>query len=94
MNEKFISNNVMEQIVDCKLKGLMELSKMCTCERCRADVRALALNDLPPRYVVTRVGEVMTQCELLTLQRQINITISIMRAIKIVSQNPRHSDEI
>ncbi|MFT4006365.1 MAG: late competence development ComFB family protein [Lacrimispora sp.] len=93
MNQKFISYNMMEQMVDDKLKGLMELTKICTCERCRADVRALALNELPPRYVATCAGEVMTQYELLAVQNQTNITTTIIGAIERVARNPRHSED-
>lgn len=92
MNKKFNSNNMMEQMVEYKLPELMKASKMCTCERCRADVLALVLNELPPRYVVTRVGEAMTRFDLLNTQAQTNITTAIMLAVKKVSQNPRHDE--
>lgn len=93
MNKRFISYNMTEQMVDYKLNELIEQSKMCKCERCCADVRALALNTLPPKYVVTRIGEAMTKFDLLGIQKQTNITTAIMIAIEKVSRNPRHEDE-
>ena len=93
MNKKYTSSNMMEQMVDYKIPELMKQSNMCTYERCCADVRALALNHLPPKYVVTRVGKAMTQFELLGIQTQANITTAIMFAIEKVSRNPRHDEE-
>lgn len=43
----------MEDVVrDVVKKYKNELHMRCTCERCLADVIALALNKLPPRYIV------------------------------------------
>jgi competence protein ComFB len=83
--------NMMEQVVDIRLMELMNKSKMCVCERCCADVRAIVLNSLPPKYVVTRVGEAMLQFELLTPQMQAVVVSEIMIAIEKVCRNPRHS---
>ena len=33
----------------------------CGCEKCRLDVAALALNYLPPHYVVTEKGELYSK---------------------------------
>ena len=89
-NEAYPSVNVMEQIVNLKLKELMRKTGMCTCERCCADVRALALNNLPPKYVVTPAGEAMTEFELLTTQMQAVVITEIMHAIERVARAPRH----
>ncbi len=94
MNKKSISNNMMESMVDEKLVNLMQLSKMCTCEQCCADVRALALDDLPPMYPESLVDKVMMKFELLTPQMQANITVAILHAIAKVSLNPRHSETV
>ena len=91
MNTDIRPFNMMEQVVDFSLMELMQKSKMCTCERCCADVRAIVLNSLPPKYVVTRVGEAMLQFELLTPQMQAAVVSEIMIAIEKVNRNPRHS---
>jgi competence protein ComFB len=91
MNKEFQPLNMMEQVVDLRLMELMHKSEMCTCGRCCADVRAIVLNSLPPKYVVTRVGEAMLQFELLTPQMQAIVVSEIMIAIEKVSRNPRHN---
>ncbi len=91
VKEVYLSINVMEQVVNLKLLKLMRRAGMCTCERCCADVRALALNNLPPKYVVTQAGEAMMEFELLTSQMQAVVVTEIMHAIDKVTRAPRHS---
>ncbi|MFS0575548.1 late competence development ComFB family protein [Sporosarcina sp. 179-K 3D1 HS] len=44
--------NVMEDVVrDVLLKYQSQLHLTCKCERCFDDIMALALNQLPPRYI-------------------------------------------
>jgi competence protein ComFB len=92
MKNECRSINMMEQAVDIRLPALMKKAGVCTCEQCCADVRALALNRLPARYVVNRVGEAMTQFELLTTQMQAAVVSEILIAIEKVHLNPRHNE--
>ena len=92
MNLEYQPFNIMEQVVDSRLLELMQKSHMCTCARCCADVRAIVLNSLPPRYVVTRVGEAMLLYELLTPQMQAVVVSEILIAIEKVCNNPRHGE--
>jgi len=66
---------------------------MCCCERCRADVKALALNKLPPRYVVSVGGDVYSHFQALNMQNQINITAAVLTAIRIVRESPHHGEQ-
>lgn len=90
MLESYHPFNIMEQIVDLKLTELIKKACMCDCERCCADVRAIVLNNLPPKYVVTRVGEAMAEYDLLTTQMQAHVVSEIFIAIEKVKRNPRH----
>lgn len=45
--------NYMEDVVFGQMKEVLADINMCTCEKCLLDVAAIALNDLPPKYVVT-----------------------------------------
>lgn len=91
MDKKIVVYNIMEQIIEDKVKKLIKEIKMCTCDQCCSDVIALALNDLPPRYAVSRVGKVITRLELLDEQTQTDIITAIMFAIKKVSKSPHHN---
>ncbi len=62
----------------------------CLCDRCKLDVVALALNNLPSKYVVTNVGNAVTNVALESSQWQANLTLAVCNAIDIVHGNPRH----
>ena len=69
---------------------LQQKPEICGCDRCRLDITALALNLLPPRYVVSATGEVFTNLDLDTTQWQANVLVAILRAFDIVRTKPRH----
>lgn len=62
----------------------------CSCERCQADIMALALNRLPPRYYVSTRGEILTQWESHALPDQARVMADVVRAAQQVSATPSH----
>ncbi len=88
---RLISKNIMEELVDSLLDVYMKDVGMCACEQCRADVRAFALNCLPPRYVVSTGGGIFVRVNALTCQSQADIATAIMKGIRVVMANPRHA---
>lgn len=91
--EDVIIVNKMEESVKQMLSKVLETSAMdhCTCHHCTLDIIALTLNSLPPKYVVTSIGNAVTGVDLESSQWQANITMAIYKAIEIVKRNPRHS---
>lgn len=86
--------NYMEDIVWQNLDQLLaKQPDMCQCSKCRYDIMALALNFLPPRYVVTEAGETFTRIRSLEQQFSVDIITAITNAIIIVSNRPRHDEE-
>jgi competence protein ComFB len=63
---------------------------LCVCERCRQDIMAIALNKLPPHYVVTNTGKVFTQVSFDHFGGRAQVIAQIANAVKIVNNNPRH----
>lgn len=55
--------NYMEDLVEIKYNKLILNENTCKCKKCRLDVISLALNNLPPKYVVTDKGALYTQNE-------------------------------
>ena len=86
-----ILRNLMEDVVIQQLDELIEVFGCCHCEQCRLDIASYALNRLPPKYVVTTQGELLTKLDSLDLQFEANITTAITQGILLVSQNPRHN---
>ena len=50
----------------------------------------MALNTLPPKYVLNPVGEAMTQFDLMTPQMQAVVDGDVLAAIEQVKRNPHH----
>lgn len=62
----------------------------CDCEQCQHDIMALALNQLPPRYVSTSRGEAYVKAEYFNPQFQSDIVRELTFACQKVGGNPRH----
>lgn len=82
--------NVMESIVDEKLEQMLKDETCCKCERCMEDMKAMALNQLPAKYVSTRNGELFSKLNSLMRQNSIDINVAVSYAIKTVSEHPSH----
>jgi len=90
MNGNFVSKNISEELIDIHLDGCIRSTDVCDCERCRADIRAMALNAMPPLYVVTDLGDAYVRLDAMSIQSQADIITAIMNAINTVKKNPRH----
>ncbi|MEN6413521.1 MAG: late competence development ComFB family protein [Veillonellales bacterium] len=84
--------NYMEDLVWDHLDRIIESSNTCNCEKCRYDIAALALNFLPPRYVVTDRGETYTRVKALEQQFYVDVITAISNAVQIVRSRPHHED--
>ncbi len=62
----------------------------CTCERCKDDIMALALNNLPVKYVSSEQGEIYTKVVYDQIGGKAQVIAAIMSAIQKVQKNPRH----
>lgn len=83
--------NYMEDAVFQVLDGILaSRTDVCKCARCRLDIAAIALNNLPPRYVVTEKGEVLVKVQQLHHQFEADVIPVILDAIDHVVANPRH----
>ncbi|MCL6478347.1 MAG: late competence development ComFB family protein [Peptococcaceae bacterium] len=80
-----------EQLFDELLKNYTGKNPgTCTCEKCRDDMMALALNRIPPHYVATDKGSIITQVGFDLIGGKAQIASAILTAIKTVGANPRH----
>lgn len=84
-------HNIMEDKVTDVTNRLMRGDQdFCTCDRCKLDVIALALNAVPSKYVVTDKGELFGRANLMTNQSDADIIKEVTKAIDIVRNSPRH----
>jgi len=81
----------METSVEHHLPNLLKaFPDICACEHCKMDIKALALNNLKPHYVVTRKGEIYSKIGEMNLQYETDILKALIDAINLVSKSPRH----
>lgn len=63
--------------------------KLCGCEMCRDDVLVYTLNRIPPRYVSSLTGSVVTELNLEKEQSRAVIDVAMMDALRRISLAPR-----
>lgn len=83
--------NIMQALVEEKAKKYMDMFGLCTCSRCVADVKALALTNLPPKYMVMQKGECIPMLTVFENQFNAALIAQIIAACRVVLQNPRHN---
>lgn len=87
------TENYMEFVVDEALDWLWaSKDDICKCERCRLDIMTWALNNLPPKYIVSKHGRIHTKIEETKIQFQADIVRELLKAIKVVAAKPHHLD--
>ena len=86
--------NYMEDLILSRMpEVLRSIPDVCMCERCHMDRLAYALNNLPPKYVVTPKGKLYAKLNTLEGQFSADVTRVIMDAAIRVDQYPRHDDD-
>ena len=87
---EFVYLNVMEEIVKDKIIYFMRQFDVCTCERCKADTVALAMNGLLPKYIVTTPAAVDPLISYYTNKLISDVTVEATKACMVIKDNPRH----
>ena len=82
--------NVMETLVEETYDKVGSSLDCCNCYRCRDDIIAYALNQLPPKYVATPQGVIYSKTYSLGIQHNADIMAALMKGANIVKGNPRH----
>jgi competence protein ComFB len=82
--------NIMEKIIDMKLESYLPNSGCCDCEMCINDIKCLALNKLPSKYVNTHMGELFTRVDQTMLrQNSVDVDFAVINSIEFVKEKPR-----
>lgn len=91
MKKKYF--NVMEETVESLVTFLLyspDYQLICKCEKCRVDIIAYSLNNLPHHYVTTEEGRQHVFDNLNTQENRQWINKRIISAIHLVGKYPRH----
>lgn len=82
--------NVAEDVVKRVVEELRpSVADPCDCPLCREDVMVYALNRLPPHYVVTLKGEVLSKLEMNADQSRADVAMAVMKGFEAVGAAPR-----
>lgn len=79
--------NLVEQLVADRLDAAFDKFNCCRCDKCRRDVAALALNAIPPQYVVAEPEEIPRLLEEAPAKE---IPTALVKAILQIKNNPQH----
>lgn len=93
VSEEHVYTNVMQILVEEKADEYMKMFGICCCDKCRVDVRAYALNHLPPKYVVLSKHERVPRLTVYENRFASDITAQLVQACKQVMLTPHHSRE-
>ncbi|MEM5780519.1 MAG: late competence development ComFB family protein [Lawsonibacter sp.] len=80
----------MQALVEEKVDKYIRLFGLCTCPRCRIDVKALTLTSLPAKYVVIGEQERIPMLSVYEGRYNAAVVSQVMWACKKVMDNPRH----
>ena len=93
MDQQLEFKNYMEDLVQAKMPDVLKTMKdICLCDRCRLDILAHALNNSPPKYVVSPRGTMYAKLSVLQGQFEVDVVRAITDAAMIIGNNPRHDD--
>ncbi len=83
--------NMMQALVEAKADKYIRLFGLCTCPRCRVDVIALSLTNLPAKYVVASSKDIAPLTTVYESKYNAAIVSQVMNACKRVMEKPRHN---
>ena len=85
--------NYMEEIIDDEIMEIIKHIEMCKCEKCIDDIKAIALNNLEPKYFSTHKGEVYNKINELKTQFRVEIVKEVVKGTEIVKKHTMHKPE-
>jgi competence protein ComFB len=82
--------NVMEHVVENIARDYVGRLGGCTCEHCIADVTALTLNKLTPKYVVVEPPAASPLLNFYSSRFAPQVIVELTKSCFIVKENPHH----
>ena len=89
-NDHFVCFNLTQALVEDKADKLMRQFGMCTCNRCKVDVTAIALSNLPAKYVAMQNRDILPLLSMYEERYSAAVTVQVMNACRMVMKRPHH----
>ena len=85
--------NHMEDVVNFLMPSIIKNfeGQLCQCERCLADIKAIALNELEPKYFTSETGQVFFKVKEMSVQFETDVIRAVTLAIDKVKKYPKHN---
>ncbi len=84
-------HNIMEDMVRIEIEENIDDLGICSCPVCRRDLMTLTLNNVPPKYVNTEKGAIMSKVGSMSRTERIKLLAEIAHCAEMVRDKPRHS---
>jgi len=85
-----VIHNLAEEHVLASYESLRaRFPEFCGCDLCREDALVYTLNRVPPRYVASRTGSVLTEMNLEKDQSRAAIDVAMMDGLRKIALAPR-----
>ena len=91
--DEYICFNVTQALVEDKADKYIKMFGLCNCARCRIDVIALALSNLPAKYVVAKPHELIPRLSMYEQKYNAAVVTQVMSACRKVLDRPHHVRE-
>ncbi len=87
IQENYVTVNIIESAVLNNIDHVIQRFNACSCDRCKCDIAAQTLNNLPAKYVVTNPKNMPNIDEIIDNKE---VTSALVNAVIKVRANPRH----
>ena len=85
-----LHNLLEDEVIKSIDKFIEEIGDVCSCDKCKLDIAAIALNNLKPAYVVTEKGSLYGRVNNLNYQFSTDVMAEVTKAVAVVGKNPQH----
>lgn len=82
--------NVLQELVDEQSQYYIKNMMNCTCSRCIADMKALALTNLPAKYVVLSKSQKSAYMSVYAARYEKLLSVQLMRSCVVINESPHH----
>lgn len=82
--------NVLQELVEETSVYYITNMLQCQCRRCIADMKALALTNLPSKYVVLEKSKRAAYMSVYAARYEKELSVQMMRACVIINEHPHH----
>lgn len=83
----FATINIMETLITKHIDSVITKFNSCSCDRCKCDIAAYALNLLPPKYIVAKPENIQKAENEIPVKQ---IMDALIKAVIFVRSHPQH----